>query len=287
MNECIIKVMIDDRIDKRTTATQLPNTAAIRDVISKEAARSVTPSKEDLHFASFETIEAFAEAAHLPLTWLDVPPFSDPIDRGGWVNEEGERWLTRVLERGLADVPTSVLDAVYDYLRCFDEPRPCDFLVVLGGKTLLRPQKAAELYATGIAQMVIVSGKGANYAEVGAQPEWQIYRDEMIRLGVPADAILLEKEAISVPDNSFRVLNLLDSTGVSGAKLGIITSDFAMRRSVAHFMKMSPEGTEVFGFPCGTLPQTSKEEWFKNEVGIRTVLNEYLKIKVGIETNKI
>jgi len=267
---------------RRKSNQELPGERELREILEREAPREVSEAKLGRHYVNFDVVRNLSDALSLPDSWLDSPEDEDIVVRATKILQAGDKWVQSISER-IAEAGTAVLNAVYDYLAEQDEPELVDFLVVLGGKSLSRPQKTAELYKQGSAKKVVVTGSRPNYM-ASEQPEWQIYRDELISQGVGEKDILLEKEAITVPDCAFRTLNLLDGEG-SYRSLGVVTTDWNLRRAHAHFMKMSPPDTKVLRFGAGTLPQSSRDEWFKTEKQSRIILNEFVKMRVAQELN--
>ncbi len=51
--------------------------------------------------------------------------------------------------------------------------------------------------------------------------------------------------------------------------------------------KFSPEGTRFYRVNCSAGEGFRENDWFTNENGIKYVLNEYVKIWMGIVTNAL
>ena len=104
-----------------------------------------------------------------------------------------------------------------------------------------RLMAAAELY-NRLHVPVLVSG-GQVYADSG--PEAVIARRELMRLGVPESAILLEPDSLNTRQNAVFSGRILREQGLSRPVL--VTSAFHMERSVLNFEK---EGFQVTAYPA-------------------------------------
>jgi uncharacterized SAM-binding protein YcdF (DUF218 family) len=174
-----------------------------------------------------------------------------------------------------------LLHALYDELAEEDPILPSDLLVVFGAKTLARIQKAVELYATGVAPKILLSGGRPAYAPA-APPEAERDRDIAIAAGIPPEALIVEPDSITIADNAKRSLNVLDSLGMHPARITLVNSPYVQRRGWAHVRKFAPPSLDVRRVNARTLPLYERASWFDSEAGVRVVLNEYVKLRVAV-----
>ena len=102
-------------------------------------------------------------------------------------------------------------------------------LVVLGGGTPERPQRAAELFKAGEAPLVICSGVGDN----------QLSKTVLLKAGVLAADILLEPDSRTTQENAKFTIALLRARHLTNAI--IVTSWYHSRRARACFEHYAPE----------------------------------------------
>jgi len=118
-----------------------------------------------------------------------------------------------------------------------DNPQPSDTLIVLGARVLpsgvpsitlkSRLDRAAGLYAQGIAQNIIVCGaQGADEPDTEAN----VMADYLMRSGVPENAIFREDESRSTRENLARAKVIMDAQDMRTAV--VITSDYHLWRSL-------------------------------------------------------
>ena len=137
-----------------------------------------------------------------------------------------------------------------------------DALVVLGGGAYERPARAAELFHSGAAPRIIVSGAG------DAEANKQV----LVGKGVPASAIETESESRSTRQNAEFSIPLLRALGAK--RVIIVTSWYHSRRALCAFEHYGPDiqfysRPAYFGYP--------RAQWSRDGVSgyIRT---EYLKL---------
>jgi len=126
------------------------------------------------------------------------------------------------------------------------EVAPVDVIVVLGGgfshktgrpypnagSAVDRYWHAARLFHAGKAPQIIVSG-GRSPGRGPGMTEAAAGRAFLLDLGVPADSIVVEPEALTTRGNAFQVAELLGQGDVD--QLLLVTSALHMRRSKAAF----------------------------------------------------
>ena len=113
---------------------------------------------------------------------------------------------------------------------CVDSgPAQADVIVVLGGGSAERPERAAELFEEHAAPRIIVSGWG----------DCEINRQLLIEDGVPADVIELETQSRTTRENAEFTAKLLRKR--KAARVILVTSWYHSRRALASFQHYAPE----------------------------------------------
>lgn len=150
-----------------------------------------------------------------------------------------------VLSRMLA-VP---LEHGFEPLRTKAEIHGAQAIVVLDGGTFrygdadrliefpnrastLRALEAARLYRLMGNALVVVTG-GAKNAEANWGPEASAMRDVLVRVGVPANTIVLDSGSLNTREHAVNVVRLLRERGIS--KFALVTSPTHIRRAVMAF----------------------------------------------------
>ena len=115
---------------------------------------------------------------------------------------------------------------------CVDNgPAQADAMVVLGGGSAERPERAAELFKEHAAARIIVSGWG----------DCEINRQLLIEDGVPAKVIALETRSRTTRENAQFTVKLLREQKLR--RVILVTSWYHSRRALACFRHYAPEIT--------------------------------------------
>jgi uncharacterized SAM-binding protein YcdF (DUF218 family) len=133
-----------------------------------------------------------------------------------------------------------------------------DAMVVLGGGSLERAARAAELFKAGEAPMIICSGLGD--AEVNAA--------YLTNSGVPATDILLEPKSHTTRENAKFAIPLLHALGAH--RVIIVTTWYHSRRALHCFEHYAPDLTfysrpSYFGYPSADSNRKSINGYIKSE----------------------
>lgn len=142
-------------------------------------------------------------------------------------------------------------------------PVKADVLVVLGGGgSHERPQRAVELFKEGAARLVICSGKGDCAANA----------QRLISMGVPAGLIEEEDKSSNTLQNAQFTVVMLRAQHVRSAI--IVTSWYHSRRALACFRHCAPE-IKFYSRPSHFAYE--REEWVTKGVA-KFARTEYLKL---------
>jgi len=146
---------------------------------------------------------------------------------------------------------------------CVDSgPVKADVIVVLGGGSHERPERAAELFKEHAAPRIIISGYG----------DCEINRYLLVTAGVPANAIELETRSRTTRENAQFTVKLLREQ--KQKRVILVTSWYHSRRAVACFRHYAPE-IKFYSRP--SYFASARADWSHNRIGSRVRL-EYVKL---------
>ena len=135
-----------------------------------------------------------------------------------------------------------LLNPVWTFLTVTDTPVRSDVIFVFGSQDILVPGHAAALYRTGYAPTVLVTGQyGRMTRNVFEKPEALVFKDVLVRSGVPSQAIVVETTAQNTLENVTKGLSLLRQKGVSCQSVLLVAKPFVMRRCAATFARQAPD----------------------------------------------
>lgn len=263
---------------KRTNATQLPNSSQFKDVFRREAKRNQPKGSIGKHFVSLDAIDCLSG---FPINTDFVT--AEGIDD---VSRLGKLFLENFIKELKTDsISTKKLNLLYDYLAELDKPQKADGIFVFGRNgDISRAVKGVELYKQGLAPKLILAGGHPAYKEV-EKSEAEHMLEYALSEGVPRDDIIIETKSITISGNIFGSLNLFDEMNFEWDSMLLVMSPFAMRRSLGFFQKFTTDKKFIRVGSEGD--KVTREKWFENEEATRYVMNEYVKLKIGMTTDTI
>jgi uncharacterized SAM-binding protein YcdF (DUF218 family) len=159
-----------------------------------------------------------------------------------------------------------------------DDLTHADAIVVLGGSIDVRPFAAADLYKRGYADKVLVSNVQLGRAErLGfVRSHTQLNCDVLVKLGVPAEAIVAIGENVSSTREEAQAVRAWASEARAKAIL-VPTELFTARRTGWIFKReLDPIGVRVIvhAYPP---PDYTLADWWESRYGLIDFNNEVLK----------
>ena len=175
------------------------------------------------------------------------------------------KWIFRVvIYAGLLVALAAVTAFFYpEKFLCVDSGRvSADVIILLGGGSHERPERAAELFKAQAASRIIISGEGDD----------EINRQLLIQAGVPAGAIQLEGKSRTTRENAEFTVKLLRAEKVR--RVIIVTSWYHSRRALKCFEHFAPE-IKFYSRP--SYFAFAREDWTRLGISKRMRL-EFLKL---------
>ena len=171
---------------------------------------------------------------------------------------------------------TKFMEEMTNFIFLEDEPRKADVIFLPGSEEGALAKTAARLYLEGYAPIIVPSGKYAKWTGRSVVDAFETESDHFAHLlmeeGVPADAILKEREATYTYQNAINTRKLLDEKGITVKRALLCCQAYHARRSKLYYQVLFPE-TEILVVPTITKGIT-KDNWFRKEESIEIVLGE-------------
>ena len=131
---------------------------------------------------------------------------------------------------------------LWDYQVLDHEPVRSDCIMALGSSDIRAATRAAELYNKGYGKWLITTGGvGRLSKDTFSKPEAEVFADEAIRLGVPADKIIQEKESPNSFDNLRFTRKHLEERDIEANSFLVVTKPYFERRAYARFTHSWPD----------------------------------------------
>lgn len=174
---------------------------------------------------------------------------------------------------------TPILKGVGNYLIKEHTFENIEYAFVLSGGAVDRGQFAAELYHNNKINQIICTGENQSFdIEVLNLPylESDLSKMQLLKSKVPEQAIHLLPKGTSTFEEAQYILSFCQQKGLN--ECVIVSSKFHTRRIYSTFNSLfASNEIDVFiqGAPSSVY---NEREWWKNEYGLLTVNNEYIKL---------
>ena len=149
---------------------------------------------------------------------------------------------------------------------------PADIIFILGSNDARIANHAAELFHQGLAPLVAISGDGTKHETAllndphGGRKEAEVLFDICVAQGVPADKIILEKEANNTGQNFEFITPLLKQAGVNVATCIAVQKPYMERRTYATGKVWWPDVDLRISSPAGTFAEYVDEQFNTDDI---------------------
>lgn len=170
--------------------------------------------------------------------------------------------------------------AAAEYLDVGERPREADFIFLLAGDYHSRPPVAAELYAGGFADQIVISRVAQSPATaMGVVPSETDYTIEILEhLGVPRPAIVVLTDSSGVDSTRGEAAHLRSYLERHPARrVLVVTSMFHTRRVRWLLRRAMPDSETEFIMISVQDPRFTARNWWESEAGMLMYFEEYLK----------
>jgi len=153
---------------------------------------------------------------------------------------------------------------LWDYLFVQATARQADIIIVCGSEDVRVAEYAAELYAQGFAQRIVMSGDKGRGTQDFSEPESQVFARKAQEHGVPEDAILQERASTNTGENIQNVKQLLRPAPMSAI---VIHKPYMVRRTQAILKQLWPELRAIVLAPPIGLSDYEQEDVYARLAG--------------------
>lgn len=262
----------------RTSNTQLPSAHELFEILNAESQRKAV--RYDFLAQNPRLFDAYKRAvAHIgaDAEWIESYPDLELETLGLAAIATLEQVYDAILRRKIKD---ELLNTLFDSLVVNDAVQECEAIFVFGSPANARIMHAIELYNSGVAPLLIVSGNGPHYG-TNELSEAERMSQYAIDSGVPQTSIMIEPESITLPDNVKRSLDMFELQEFRPKRMCVVATTYISQRARMEWYKFTPWNIEIVSSPAqAQTPELRRDTWHQSERGIRMLLNEYTKIIV-------
>ncbi|MSR92460.1 YdcF family protein [Inconstantimicrobium porci] len=178
------------------------------------------------------------------------------------------------------------LNDISNFVFISDELKKSDIIFVPGNSSPQMAEKAAQLYKEGLAPLILPSGRYSNIKGYFDAPksksdiyngtyntEFEFLKDVLIKNDVPSSAILKEDRAQYTYQNALFSKEVTDKLGLKIKHCIICCKSYHARRCLMYYEKVYQDA-EIMICPVD-IDNITKENWYKTNKGIETVLGEF------------
>ena len=158
---------------------------------------------------------------------------------------------------------------LWEYHLLHHELEKADCIFVLGSHDTRVADRGAELWLQGWAPVLLFSGGLGNVTKgIWTETEADKFAAIAIRLGVPAEAILVENQSTNTGENILFSRRLLQEKGIDPQRFIVVQKPYMERRSYATFKKHWPDKELIV-----TSPQIPFGDYPNAEIPTERVIN--------------
>jgi uncharacterized SAM-binding protein YcdF (DUF218 family) len=133
---------------------------------------------------------------------------------------------------------------LWNFLCERDVPKKSDALFVFGCAQISVPRLAAKLFHQNIAPVILVSGAmGKTASTIFGVSECDMFFQELVKEGVPSNAVILERNATNTGENIMFGMKMLRDRGIDPKSVLCVSQPYHARRCKATFQKREPDVT--------------------------------------------
>lgn len=153
---------------------------------------------------------------------------------------------------------------IWEYMQMHMPLKKADAIFVLCSHDTQVADWAAKTYKEGWAPLIILSGGAGNISQnIFDKPEAEVYKDILLRCGIPADKIITETKSRNTGENILFVHDLLSSMDMHINSFILVQKPYMERRTFATFKKQWPDKTAEI---VVTSPSMSYEEYTSSKI---------------------
>ena len=168
---------------------------------------------------------------------------------------------------------------LWEYHNMINPLEKADVVVAFGSYDIRVAERAAELFLTGWASLIVFSGGRGRHTPA----EWDTEADEFMRravqMGVPQNCILIENKSTNSGENVLFTKALLETRAIYPKTVIVVHKPYMERRAYATCKKHWPEIKVIMTSPILSYEEYPTDKIPKDEV-IKDMVGDLERIKI-------
>ncbi|HEY9060097.1 MAG TPA: YdcF family protein [Pseudobacteroides sp.] len=166
---------------------------------------------------------------------------------------------------------------ISDFIFAESKIYPSDIILVPGSDCMELAVRAAKLYASCMAPVILISG-GANPLLPEYTSESEFLKNIAVSEGVQPEDIIMEDRARNTFENAVLSWNIIRQKGLNPLRCIMVCKAYHSRRALLTYQTRFPAGIEFFVSTVEDWKKINRQNWFQTDIGIETVMGEIVKI---------
>ena len=178
----------------------------------------------------------------------------------------------------------SAAQKIWDYMLLHHTLQKSDAIFVLGNRDLRVAQHAAKLYLGGWAPILLCAGSGSIHNHKPGREQFigtteaEVFANEAIKMGVPKENIIIEKESQNTGQNYEFAIRRLVENNITPKQIIIVQKPYMERRAYATGKIWLPNTDLIISSPPISLENYPNEMMDMREV-INSLVGDIQRIK--------
>jgi len=184
-------------------------------------------------------------------------------------------WTVGVVTGGIAAMVFAFMGAGHFLVALSPPPEKADLILVLGGGTGGREDRAVELYAKGIASKVLLTGLEGGYTKTRAHYlNWRA--QYLVDQGIPRSALVFDLQSASSWDEAVNTLRLMQSANLG--RVVVVSDPPHLRRLSWVWGKVFAGSGKEYALVASEMEGWDAAHWWRTSPNALFVFGEYIKL---------
>lgn len=246
-------------------------------IYSKQQVLSVSGEYGIVNQIEFQGRSFAGESVELIILYTLIIPQFNYCQSGG---NRTPFFITIYIASGSSEMEVNMrrgFEGITEFVFMEDQIEKADIILIPGSSRKELINRAVELYNAGYAKYILPSG-GYNKKLPPYQTEYEFFREEAIKQGLPENAILKEDKASNTYENAKFSYEVCKKEGLKIDKAILVCKNYHSRRAYITYKINFSKNIEIIVQPIIDSKHITRENWMLDYEKRNLVLSEVEKI---------